>query len=308
MNIIKERFLLLGSDMIPAPDSSFRNWRFISNSSATIENAFYIISLSKLSNINYSSISSLPIDSYCFLYTSEGETELEYDGFNYLLIPNSIVFMDLNKTFKISRSKITKWSANLILFSGSNIDYYFNLFYESNIAAIPLPDSSVASKKISELYTLSESTLSKKNMELLNSKLITDILTTIIIGKDYNPFISNAMPNYIVQAMSILEKEYNSELSLDILAERLNVSKFTISHEFKRYTGLSFSENLIKRRLNSAKDMLTKSDKSISEIGFASGFSSDAHFISTFKKREGITPLQYRKRNNIFSVTELLNN
>ena len=44
-----------------------------------------------------------------------------------------------------------------------------------------------------------------------------------------------------------------------------------------------------------AKELLTYNDKTLAEISFILGFSSQSHFQNTFKKAFGITPMQYRK-------------
>jgi AraC-like DNA-binding protein len=48
-------------------------------------------------------------------------------------------------------------------------------------------------------------------------------------------------------------------------------------------------------RLNYAKELLRYSTETVNNITFLCGFNQVSHFISLFKDREGITPLQYRK-------------
>ena len=52
---------------------------------------------------------------------------------------------------------------------------------------------------------------------------------------------------------------------------------------------------LLNVRLTKAKDLLTNSDKSVGEISDECGFSSANYFGLIFKKKEGLSPLQYRK-------------
>lgn len=94
---------------------------------------------------------------------------------------------------------------------------------------------------------------------------------------------------------------------IDLIADELNISKYTLSHDFTKYIGIPIMENILQLRLKEAKLLLSTSERTINEIARAIGFSSDIHFIQTFKKREGITPLQYRKQHNRLSYSHILN-
>ncbi len=64
---------------------------------------------------------------------------------------------------------------------------------------------------------------------------------------------------------------------------------------FKAETGLTLTAYLNNLRIGKARELLTRSRKSLLEIALASGFSNQFHFIRTFKKLTSMTPGVYRK-------------
>ncbi|MBQ4110970.1 MAG: helix-turn-helix transcriptional regulator [Clostridia bacterium] len=62
----------------------------------------------------------------------------------------------------------------------------------------------------------------------------------------------------------------------------------------KEKTGMTMCEYLNNIRLKEAKNLLLNSNKSVSEIAFSVGFSDEKYFMRLFRKKESITPTQYR--------------
>ncbi|MDE6659385.1 MAG: helix-turn-helix transcriptional regulator, partial [Eubacterium sp.] len=67
------------------------------------------------------------------------------------------------------------------------------------------------------------------------------------------------------------------------------------SKVFKETTGFSPYDYLLSVRLDKAKELLQKTDDSIQNIAFKTGFNSTSNFIYFFKKEMGISPLKFRK-------------
>ena len=65
---------------------------------------------------------------------------------------------------------------------------------------------------------------------------------------------------------------------------------------FKKVTNQNFKDYLLDVRLNHAQKQLIQSDKSVSMIAMESGFEYASYFVQKFKKKVGLTPLEYRKK------------
>ena len=62
----------------------------------------------------------------------------------------------------------------------------------------------------------------------------------------------------------------------------------------RRYTGYAPAKYFQELKLRKAKQMLVGTSQSVKEISFFLGFQSTEYFFSFFKKRTGLTPLEYR--------------
>lgn len=97
------------------------------------------------------------------------------------------------------------------------------------------------------------------------------------------------------QVKRYLDSNYSDCISLDMLASMTHMNKYYLVHAFTKYAGLSPINYLIKRRIESGKNLLATTNHSISQISFSVGFSSQSYFAQIFKKEVGMTPGEYRK-------------
>lgn len=92
-----------------------------------------------------------------------------------------------------------------------------------------------------------------------------------------------------------LEIHYASALSLEILAEKANMSLRTFKRRFKDATGdtpLHYIQNL---RVEQGREMLKHSNSSVSEIAWRVGYEDPGHFNRLFKREYGASPAQWRR-------------
>lgn len=100
---------------------------------------------------------------------------------------------------------------------------------------------------------------------------------------------------FVKQAIEYVFNEFQSDISLDNIAKRVCISKYHFAREFRKATGHTFVDFLNGVRCENAKQLLEKTNKSISEIYSECGFSSSSYFCRMFKVYTGVTPLRYRR-------------
>jgi AraC family transcriptional regulator len=98
------------------------------------------------------------------------------------------------------------------------------------------------------------------------------------------------------RVMSLIAEEFESDLSLADLAQEAGMSTFHFAREFKRTTGSTPHQYLIKFRIDRAKALLSESEMPLVEVSSRSGFSHQSHFTRLFRKLTGTTPQSYRLR------------
>lgn len=86
------------------------------------------------------------------------------------------------------------------------------------------------------------------------------------------------------------------ELSLSVLAKVSGVSTVHLSRLFRRETGISLTEYIQRQRVEEAKQLLSLSAYSLSDISARLLFHDQSYFTKVFKKYAGVTPKQYRHR------------
>lgn len=103
---------------------------------------------------------------------------------------------------------------------------------------------------------------------------------------------------YVRHAIDYIYDHLHEPITMEQLArgEGLNPSYF--SKIFAEEIGTPVKAYIISIKINTAKNMLEKSDYSISDIAYSLGFSSQSAFTATFKKLTGTTPASFRKNQN----------
>ena len=91
----------------------------------------------------------------------------------------------------------------------------------------------------------------------------------------------------------------NSELSLEFLSDKFDVNAKYLSQLFKEEFGENFLDFLAELRIQHAKRWLLEQSDSIQDVGERVGYMNAATFRRVFRRVEGISPVDYRKRNVI---------
>lgn len=98
------------------------------------------------------------------------------------------------------------------------------------------------------------------------------------------------------EARRYIDSNFKENISLDQLAELTHVNKYYLVHSFSKEYGVSPINYLIGRRIEESRYLLADTNHSLSQISHMLGFSSPSYFSQSFRKLEGISPMEYRKR------------
>jgi len=97
------------------------------------------------------------------------------------------------------------------------------------------------------------------------------------------------------RVIDYINEHLQDELSLFELARIANLSPHHFATVFKASTGISPHRYVIERRIDRARDLLRQDEKTISEIAYAVGFSSQSHLTANFRRTMGVTPRKFRQ-------------
>ena len=149
------------------------------------------------------------------------------------------------------------------------------------------------------------------NQDKFSKDIIISQLSTLL--KYANRFYERQFLNRKELSNNLLEK-FNKQLdtyfesgqlqekgipSIDQIAEKMSVSQRYLSDTLKKETGQTTTEHLQLYLIDEAKNILLNPNKSISEVAYELGFEYPQYFSRLFKKKEGISPSEFREKYNV---------
>ncbi|WP_042342114.1 AraC family transcriptional regulator [Bacillus timonensis] len=154
--------------------------------------------------------------------------------------------------------------------------------------------------RLDELFRTSddnESFMAETEMKIL---LIQILLLVNKMGRANSyrkPDKKDEKTDYVENIVTFIQENYMDKLTVDSIAQSLNLSKSYLSHLFKEMTGFTVMEYLMATRLTQAKiKLVMEPDKPLKDVAFDCGFESASHFSRYFKQKVGENPKDYRKK------------
>ena len=165
-------------------------------------------------------------------------------------------------------------------------------------------------------------TLNKKQLEKANQYLITmqnckdyqnsyeclnsthtTILFIMYLCEIYNKNLTNietlTEEECFMKSISYMHEHYNEKITLDFLVKLSRMSRSGYINKFKEICKMPPLAYLNKIRISSAEELLLKTDLSVTEVAFKTGFYDCSHFFKIFLKEKGISPYTFKKQKKI---------
>lgn len=101
-------------------------------------------------------------------------------------------------------------------------------------------------------------------------------------------------PRAITQAKAFLHAHLGEPIRLAQVAAAAHLSRFHFSRMFRSATGVTLTDYIARLRVDRAKQLLGDASVRVSEVAFATGFSSISQFNTVFRKTVGQSPTQFR--------------
>lgn len=233
-------------------------------------------------------------NSFYISYTHSGEGLLKYKGQEHTVSPGQAFFIDCMEHHHYKTVSKKGWDTCWIHFNGANTRNYYALYTKNCPPVVKIKNESKFNETIMEV--IKQQTNYNAESDLICSALVMQLLTELLRSSASGLMPITPMPEYLQRVVKHIDKNYAENITLDELAEKYLISKFHLSHEFKKHIGISIHEYQIRLRINLAKTLLTSSMLAVGDISRKVGIENVSHFISLFKKRVNDTPLSYRKK------------
>lgn len=224
-----------------------------------------------------------------------GSADLYCDGKTYNLHSGDLSVVFPNHTHGYENTE--NCEAYIAIAKSSLLSSFGNGFTNPESPVIT-PDSN-SFEKILSLFCSAEK-VHKADGPYRTEKLnayVTLITAEFLPYVKFIPSDKKEHPVATVDIFSYCNGNFDSDITLDSTAEALNISKYHIMRIFREKFNTTFQNYINGLRIDKAKELLTSSDKSVTEISILCGFNTIRSFNRVFLQFTGLSPSDWRKAN-----------
>lgn len=193
-------------------------------------------------------------------------------------------------------SKKTGWHEQWVGFAGNVAEEMMNNGFFS-------PEKAIIHKcDRTSMLNYFDTLLKLFNNEPFGYQRLASGICMQLMAEAYNIQESNNneehLNSLVAYAKHLMYKRIDSCVDLNKIASDYGVSYSKFRADFKKQTGSSPLQYYLQLKIEKAKELLLKTNKTQKEIAFSLGFDSDYYFNRLFKEKMGMTPKTFRKNNN----------
>lgn len=194
------------------------------------------------------------------------------------------------------------WSYAWFCISGEQRRLIEEAVKKKHIGAVTLREAAQSFERLNQFFTYQP--LDTLCDDLFYYGVISQLLFDFFSGLPIDPCLAQdgdgayRMDNkrYILLATGYIAENFGKDLSISEIAKYVGIERSYFSRLFKKHTGMTTGEYLMRYRINKAAFLLENSDKLISNISTDVGFAYEHYFTQVFKRYMGLTPSEYRRR------------
>jgi AraC-like DNA-binding protein len=213
---------------------------------------------------------------YGLSFCREGKITYNHNGREFVSDSTKAVIIPRGATYSLFRNETGRFPLINFQCEGLNL----NTFQTIDIT------------NLSEFLSLFES-LGKSFLYNTSKLKAFSILYDILSRLERSGTNKNSILN---PAIAYIEENISSpEIRNETLAEICGISEVYFRSLFKKEMGLSPRQYCLDLKMKKAKELLSNSNEAVSVVSEMCGFSSPYHFSRAFSKREGVSPIKFRK-------------
>ncbi len=243
-------------------------------------------------------------ESHTLIFVQEGSYTTKIGFEEYTVSPNQIVVLQAGAVFSTEEvsNKVKGFTChfhpNVLIgkFGNGSLLSEFEFLNTGNYPILTVSDE--AQKHVVPLFERLTTEFTREgtpNSQIIHSYLYA-LLTELQLLAGSNPKPGQSAAYRIVSEFrKLIHQKAKENLKVADFAKRMNVSSNHLNKSVKSITSKSASELIDETKLIEIKYLLYQSTLSVSEIAYQMGYLDPSYFTRFFKKKEGISPKQFRE-------------
>lgn len=186
-----------------------------------------------------------------------------------------------------------------------NLDYLKPFYYRSELFNNKIPAGTDTTSKIYEALIELYRTFKDQDsfFRLASVTYLQEILLSLLYYYSKNKAIIDSTTDYdknlqdiekLKNTFILIMNNYRKNITLKEAAASAHMSPHYFCRFFKKVTGNTFKEYLLKIKIDKAKELLLKCNHSVTDIAYDVGFENLSYFCRTFKKFTKLNPMDFR--------------
>ncbi len=242
----------------------------------------------------------------CFLYVLQGEMEFKFEEDQTHVPTNQSLLLNCLQSGKQIRNTKDSGTGEVVIVTFH--PEILKRIYEKELPAIVQPGKAVSNQshgKINNDFLIQkyiEGLLFYfENPSLVNDEILTLKLKEIILLLSQTQqvatiqvILSQLFSPVKFSFQQVIEANLFSQLSIEELAQKTNLSVSSFKREFTKLYNDSPANYIKNKKLQKAAELLLASDNRIADIAFDCGFNDLANFTKSFHDKYGVSPTNYR--------------
>lgn len=241
----------------------------------------------------------LPFHALTYIYS--GELNIEDRKSNLTIHPGEYVFIRRDNHVKILKQSLGEdapYKSITIRLERRFLRSYFNTVDKKdmpvhakrfNTTAILLPKTPYIESLFLSLFPYKDTEI-KSADEIINMKMQEAMFCLLSSNERFYPTLFDFNEEWKIDLLKFMEENYTQDMPLEDFAKYTGRSLATFKRDFAKINDLSPEKWLIRKRLETAYEMIHNDGKKVSEVYMKVGFKNRSHFTTAFKKQYGIPP------------------
>lgn len=231
---------------------------------------------------------------FLWIQSNRGKGKFIVEGTTYIVNENQgmLLYPSVpHEYYRLTR----QWEVDWITFDGAQIRPFLRSIGLLKSSALSLSHPEIVRSTIRQALEANQqsSAVNAIQSAVYAYQLLLDLS---IYGSINNESSKMHQYNKLDPVFSYVNQNYSEDLTLQSLAEKMNLTPQHLSSIFKKTVGLSLFEYITMIRIQKSKELLLiERNRQIKEIADMVGFNSVSYFCSVFKKHVRMTPNEFRR-------------